>query len=290
MSRASIKQNLVTMLAMAAIPLTSASALNMGASYDESKWEVSSSIFECRLDHEITGYGRISFTKGAGVPERSELDIWSLRSIPQLPAKIAFVTPPWISDHREVKGWTFYFGEQRKPVDFSARDSRKILDSLRSGYMPVIKHKHNSDRTQDVIAQVSPVNFTDSYEKYTYCLGSLLPYSYEELRVSNIYFDTASSRIGSDMRELLGYIIQYAKDPDVHRIELAGYTDSVGSFRANHQLASHRVESVRDYLVKQGISEKIIRLKVHGEQGASSRNDTSHGRSKNRRVEIKMSR
>lgn len=289
MSRASIKKNL-SVLALLATPFSTAIALSMGASYDESVWKVSSSIFECRLEHEITGYGRITFSKYAGYPEKSELDIWSLRSIPQLPAKIDFVSPPWINEHRELEGWTFYFGEQRRPVDFSARDSRKILDSLRAGFMPIIKHKHNSNRTQDIVAQISPVNFSTGYDEYTYCLGSMLPYSYEELRVSDIFFATASSRIDSEMMELLGYVIEYAKDPDVHRIELSGYTDSVGSFRANHQLASHRVEAVRDYLVKNGISEKIIRLKVHGEQGAKSRNDTTYGRSQNRRVEVKLHR
>ncbi|MBT4962938.1 MAG: OmpA family protein [Francisellaceae bacterium] len=291
MSRASIKTiNVILLIILGLSGQAYASEYVLGASYEDSHWNVKSSIFECKMDHEITGYGKLVFSKLAGLPETADLDIWSLRSIPQLPAVISFISPPWMDDKRHTKGWTFYFGEHRRPVEFSPRDARKILDSLKVGMMPVISHRHNSDRTQGISVQISPVNFIEGYNQYTYCLGSLLPYSYEELRVTNILFDTASSRISNDMLKMLDHLINYAKDPDVHRLEISGYTDSVGSFRANHQLASYRVESVRDYLIQNGISEKIIRLKIHGEQGANSRNDSSHGRAKNRRVEVKMHR
>lgn len=296
MSRFTIKKIQITKPILSAILIAAWSNIAWGgsyitgANYEDSKWDVKANIFECSLEHEITGYGKLKFRKRAGEQEEALLNIWSMRSIPGVPATIDFLSPPWNNDDVVSKGWTFYFGEQRKPMEFSARNARKILDSLKIGLMPVITHTHNSDRRQDVKARISPVNFVNGYEQYMSCIGGLLPYSFNELRKSDIYFETGSSRIDEDMGEILSHIIEYSKDPDVHRIELSGYTDSVGSFRANHQLASYRVDAVRDYLIKNGVSERIIRIKIKGEQGAIARNNTEHGRAKNRRVEVKMFR
>jgi OOP family OmpA-OmpF porin len=105
-----------------------------------------------------------------------------------------------------------------------------------------------------------------------------------------VYFDNASTRLDDESILWLDYVLEYVKDPAVSRIELEGYTDSIGTFRANHQLASQRVERVRDYLVQHGVDEKLLRLKVYGEQRCVANNSTPEGRAKNRHVSVKIFR
>lgn len=76
-------------------------------------------------------------------------------------------------------------------------------------------------------------------------------------------------------------------NPDV-KIRVAGHTDSTGPADYNMGLSLRRAESVRDYLVSQGIS--ITRLSVlgKGEEQPIASNDTTAGRADNRRVEFEI--
>ncbi len=69
-------------------------------------------------------------------------------------------------------------------------------------------------------------------------------------------------------------------------IEVDGYTDSVGSDQTNDALSQKRANSVRDFLVKQGVSPSSISSRGFGEQNPVASNDTSTGRAMNRRVNL----
>lgn len=77
-----------------------------------------------------------------------------------------------------------------------------------------------------------------------------------------------------------------AKNPDVH-IKVAGHTDSIGSKRYNEKLSRKRAEQVKQFLQFSGASEAQIFLKAFGEQQPAAPNNTSAGRRKNRRTELK---
>jgi OmpA-OmpF porin, OOP family len=68
------------------------------------------------------------------------------------------------------------------------------------------------------------------------------------------------------------------------RIELQGHTDSVGAAQYNLTLSQHRAESVRDYLVAQGVSATELSAVGYGKTKPIADNKTAEGRAKNRRV------
>ena len=68
-----------------------------------------------------------------------------------------------------------------------------------------------------------------------------------------------------------------------------GYIDSTGSEAFNQTLSEKRAESVRDYLVQQGLNANSITAKGFGESSPVADNSTAAGRQKNRRVEIIVS-
>ena len=70
------------------------------------------------------------------------------------------------------------------------------------------------------------------------------------------------------------------------KVEIAGYTDSIGTLAHNMDLSLRRADAVRDYLIQQGISADRIVAKGYGPASPVASNDTDEGRAKNRRVEF----
>ena len=69
-------------------------------------------------------------------------------------------------------------------------------------------------------------------------------------------------------------------------IVVAGHTDSKGSAVANQRLSQSRAESVRLFLVQNGVSSGRISAVGRGEDEPIADNRTAEGRANNRRVEI----
>jgi outer membrane protein OmpA-like peptidoglycan-associated protein len=76
------------------------------------------------------------------------------------------------------------------------------------------------------------------------------------------------------------------KDQAEHDILVEGHTDAQGSDASNLELSQSRAQSVRDYLVAQGVPVDRIRAQGAGEARPVADNNTPEGRANNRRVEI----
>jgi OOP family OmpA-OmpF porin len=75
-------------------------------------------------------------------------------------------------------------------------------------------------------------------------------------------------------------------NPKIKKIEIAGYTDNVGSKEYNKKLSFKRAKAVANLLVKFGVDPKKIVIKGYGEEYPLVPNTTSTNRALNRRVEI----
>jgi outer membrane protein OmpA-like peptidoglycan-associated protein len=72
------------------------------------------------------------------------------------------------------------------------------------------------------------------------------------------------------------------------KVSITGHTDFVGEAKDNLRFGLLRAASIRDALVKKGVSKSQISIKSHGESKSIATNDTPQGRYKNRRVEIRV--
>jgi OOP family OmpA-OmpF porin len=70
-------------------------------------------------------------------------------------------------------------------------------------------------------------------------------------------------------------------------VSVEGHTDAVGSDQYNQTLSNKRAQTVRDYLISQGIEPSRIEAVGFGETRPIESNDTEAGRAANRRVEVK---
>ena len=73
------------------------------------------------------------------------------------------------------------------------------------------------------------------------------------------------------------------------RLEVDGYTDSIGSEAYNQKRSEERADGVRAYLTSEGISSDIVVAKGFGKENPVASNDNAAGRQKNRRVEMVVS-
>lgn len=71
-------------------------------------------------------------------------------------------------------------------------------------------------------------------------------------------------------------------------IYIEGHTDSVGSSEYNLHLSKARAEAVRAAFVQEGVQSERIQVLPHGKTSPIGRNDTVEGRSRNRRVLIRV--
>jgi outer membrane protein OmpA-like peptidoglycan-associated protein len=103
---------------------------------------------------------------------------------------------------------------------------------------------------------------------------------------SDILFTSGSAALapGADdkLREVAGILQQYPRT----MIEIVGHTDSVGSEASNQVLSERRAASVRDALVRYGVSPARIVTRGAGELRPIADNSTPDGRARNRRVDL----
>jgi OOP family OmpA-OmpF porin len=105
-----------------------------------------------------------------------------------------------------------------------------------------------------------------------------------ELTGAHFAFD--SDDLNSEGEAALGETIALLQKHGDVPVVVAGHTDSVGSDDYNLRLGQRRADTVRDYLVAQGISADRVRAESFGESKPAASNDTAEGRAENRRVEI----
>jgi type IX secretion system PorP/SprF family membrane protein len=70
------------------------------------------------------------------------------------------------------------------------------------------------------------------------------------------------------------------------KIRLNGHTDNNGSEEYNMELSRNRVQSVKDFLVANGVDASRIETHYYGESNPIADNTTKEGQAKNRRVEM----
>ena len=103
----------------------------------------------------------------------------------------------------------------------------------------------------------------------------------------DVHFETGKATIKEESYGALDELARTIEsNPDLELIRVEGHTDNQGSEKMNRQLSQNRAESVRNYLVDQGVSPERLAATGYGESEPVASNDTAGGRAKNRRVEF----
>ncbi len=102
-----------------------------------------------------------------------------------------------------------------------------------------------------------------------------------------VYFATNKSAILAKSFNLLNQVGAVLKShPEIMQVTVEGHTDTVGNADHNRKLSQDRAESVRTYLINQGVAQERLKAVGYGPDRPASSNATATGRADNRRVEF----
>jgi OOP family OmpA-OmpF porin len=136
----------------------------------------------------------------------------------------------------------------------------------------------DGDLELDLPASEKPYSFT-------YNITVTPPKTY---RLDNVFFDSGKSSLRAESSKELNELAEYMSLKKTLVIEIAGHTDNVGAADANQKLSEDRANSVKQYLVKKGISAERVQAKGYGDTQPVADNETAAGKQKNRRTEVRI--
>lgn len=87
------------------------------------------------------------------------------------------------------------------------------------------------------------------------------------------------------LQKAAGYIKKLPADVT---LELGGHTDNVGNTANNQKLSENRANSVKDFLVKNGVNGSILQTRGYGAEKPKKDNSTEAGKYMNRRIEYSI--
>jgi outer membrane protein OmpA-like peptidoglycan-associated protein len=162
--------------------------------------------------------------------------------------------------------------EQARRAEEEARKNAQEADRLRQ--------KSEQDQVQlrrQILAQLNAILETRDTAR-----GLIV-------NMSDVLFDTGKYTLRPGAREKLAKVSGIVLSHPGLALAVEGHTDSVGGDEYNMRLSENRANSVRDYLIAQGISQANISAKGFGKTMPVADNSTAAGRQMNRRVELVVS-
>src|SRR5271154_1820485 len=109
------------------------------------------------------------------------------------------------------------------------------------------------------------------------------------VNMSDVLFDTGKSDLKPGTQISLAKVSGILQAYPGLKLQVEGYTDSVGGDDFNQKLSENRADAVRDFLVTQGVQPDNISATGYGKAKPVADNATAQGRAQNRRVQLVVS-
>jgi outer membrane protein OmpA-like peptidoglycan-associated protein len=170
-----------------------------------------------------------------------------------------------------------------------------------SGDEEIFATEPNGSFSVSVEEGITEITFAnDEYETYRtpvtvkkgeefFLLVKMRPLVKRDILIGTINFESNKAVITQKTEEIFKKAISYMRENPGVKIEVGGHTDNTGGEQMNLDLSRIRAESVREHILSQyGVNPEKVIAKGYGEWVPVATNNTTEGRRKNRRVEIKI--
>lgn len=262
------------------------------ATIEQSAWQLSvASPLQCSLEHQIPHFGRAIFRSVANKNLNMDFELMMQRLPDQYAlAEVLSIPPSWrpgvpaktIATMQLLKQFN---GELPKKTAWT------LLTELEQGFSPAFYFSDWYSPYDNVVAQLNPVQFVDSFNQFNQCIAGLLPYSFDDIAFTVLSYETGGDKLTRESERRLEQIAQYLKyDPEIDYVEIQGYTDSYGGRWMNEQLSVKRADKVKQFFVAAGLAQERVQVEGFGERRHVAPNDTALERRKNRRVVLQMAK
>jgi outer membrane protein OmpA-like peptidoglycan-associated protein len=109
------------------------------------------------------------------------------------------------------------------------------------------------------------------------------------VNLSDVLFDFDKATLRPGAREKLAKVAGIILAHPGLKADAEGHADAIGTDDYNQRLSERRAESVRSFLVQEGIAAEAVSATGFGESRPVATNGTASGRQQNRRVELVVS-
>jgi outer membrane protein OmpA-like peptidoglycan-associated protein len=106
------------------------------------------------------------------------------------------------------------------------------------------------------------------------------------LTLGDVLFDTGRASLNPGAALKLDRLASFLNEHPDRRVQIEGFTDSVGGDAYNQDLSERRAEAVKAALTMRGIDPSRIATEGYGKAYPVASNSDSGGRQLNRRVEV----
>jgi outer membrane protein OmpA-like peptidoglycan-associated protein len=106
------------------------------------------------------------------------------------------------------------------------------------------------------------------------------------MTLGDVLFDTGRAELKSGASRKLDQLAQFLSEHPDRRVQIDGFTDSVGTDAYNEELSQRRADAVKSALISRGIEPSRIGSEGYGKAFPVASNTDSGGRQLNRRVEV----
>jgi len=142
-------------------------------------------------------------------------------------------------------------------------------------------------------AQKSEADAAATREKLRAQLNSVLATSESArgliVNMSDVLFDTGKFTLKPDTQVSLAKVATILQLYPGLKVQVEGYTDSVGGDEYNQKLSENRAGAVHDFLVSNGVPSTNVSAQGYGKADPVADNGTAAGRAQNRRVNLVVS-
>jgi sodium-type flagellar protein MotY len=257
----------------------------------ESSWRFEGSVLECNLTHSVPFYGRGVFKTRAGESAR----FWVHQDIARFAAGKAWLwlkPPAWRHNLEPINLGYVPVKQGKTPLVLEARFAERLMTELYTGYAVELIRQPWYRAEQPTELLLSPIGFQAVYQRYQACLGQLLPANFDQIKRTAFYFGSNKHQPlpENQLYKLDNILAFYALDSSISHFYIDAHTDSVGTRADNYVLSEQRAKEVARYLEVAGVPAEKMIIRWHGERYPVANNGSAAGRSKNRRVTIRLDR
>jgi outer membrane protein OmpA-like peptidoglycan-associated protein len=146
-----------------------------------------------------------------------------------------------------------------------------------SSYFPMAQNLdlRNTTNAVEVQKDIVAISFTDMINEKI------------AVPMNNLFFEKLKSNLLAASLPELNRIAKILKEKNI-KVEISGHTDNVGSESMNQKLSEERANSVKNFLISQGVNPTLIQVIGFGFSKPKTTNETEEGKAENRRVEIRF--
>jgi outer membrane protein OmpA-like peptidoglycan-associated protein len=188
--------------------------------------------------------------------------------------------------------------EVSQPAYLAAQTARlaQMRAAAKADDAKVAEGQHERDRIQ-LAARTNEVNTAVQQRDQANEQASRLQAEIDKLKATptsrglvltfgDVLFDTGKAQLNPGATFKLDQLAQFLKDHPDRRVQIDGFTDSVGTEAYNQDLSQRRADAVKAALLSRGVDPSRVSTEGYGKAYPVASNNEAGGRQLNRRVEV----